>query len=250
MIRLVAFDAVSDPSRYSTFNRIRWAVFNDELGWKVRAASEETTRIQDPFDEHATFWMAETEDGIPVGIIRTLDVRHAFPHRELFEHHLQAARLDRMLSRVGTLNALAVLPAFRRMRFTGPGGLSATASAHLLSAALEGMATDGVRIALATVLGIVSAHVFLGAGFRLLDSPKPAPGRPNFKLANVGAVLRDPERGSDLGPVWHRSDAELLWASRVLRVEQYFAECHQQSAATRDLGDLFASESMKSHASR
>ena len=46
---------------------------------------EDQVASEDPFDEAARLWLATTENGMPVGTVRGLQISRGFPHRELFE---------------------------------------------------------------------------------------------------------------------------------------------------------------------
>ena len=208
--------APAERERYAQFCRVRLDVFSRELGWPLLEAADPSSGLFDPYDAGASLWLAETQATEPVGIVRARRVVAAFPHRELFETHLAAIGLDRNLAIVGTINALAVLPAYRRVPCAAPH--PATASEHLLRASLDGLRADGVRIVFATVLSGASARAFARVGFRILDVPEvPASG---FRLANVGVVL---------------ADASPALAS----IDAYFGRCERAAMPTGRIEDLF-----------
>jgi hypothetical protein len=209
--------APAERERYARFCRVRLDVFSRELGWPLLEAADPSSGLFDPYDAGADLWLADTQVGEPVGIVRARRVSAAFPHRELFEPHLAATGLDRDLALVGTINALAVLPAYRRVPCAGPH--LATASEHLLRASLDGLRADGVRVVFATVLSGASAHAFARVGFRILDVPEvPASG---FRLANVGVVLQ--------------ADASPALAS----IDAHFDRCERAAMPTGRIEDLF-----------
>jgi hypothetical protein len=205
-VGVACFRADGDRARYARFARVRLDVFSRELGWPLLEVADPATGLFDPYDAGADLWLAETPAGEPVGIVRARRVIDAFPHRELFETHLAATGLDRDLAIVGTINALAVVPAYRRVACAGPH--PATASEHLLRAGLEGLLASGVRVVLATVLSAASAHAFGRVGFRILDAPEIVAS--GFRLANVGIVLQP-----DTSPALASIDAYFSRCERV-----------------------------------
>ena len=222
-LRLIQFSAEDDPARYRRLGDIRDAVFGEELGWRLPRV---TGPWLDPFDRGARLLMAETVDAEPIGILRALDASNAFPHRELFDDHLNACELQHRSELVGTLNALAVVRPYRRRLYcASPDGEIRTAAHLLLQSSLRQFAASGVAIVLATVLAPVSARAFLGAGFQLLDRPRGMPGQHGFTVANVGVVL----------PGTRRADHVTLERTRA-----YFADCHARVSAMGSVEHLFA----------
>ncbi len=219
------FTAEGDPGRYQRFHDIRVEVFGRELGW---ALAPPNGRWNDPFDRGAHFSMAETCDGLPIGILRGLEASTAFPHRELFEPHLEQGGLLGYESTIGTLNALAVLARCRGRRYvTGDDSTESSAARLLLRAGLSALAAKGVKIVLATVLGRASARAFRAAGFQFLDQPRCMPSQECFNVANVGLVL---------APATHPD------AVHVERARAYFADCDGHVCASGSL-DAFLTSS-------
>lgn len=216
-LTLARFQSV-DGERYARFCRVRLDVFSRELGWPLLEAADPASGLFDPYDAGADLWLAETQAAEPVGIVRARRVLTAFPHRELFEPHLAATGLDGDLAIVGTINALAVLPAYRRVSCAGPP--LATASEHLLRASLDGLRASGVRVVLATVLSAASARAFARVGFRILDMPDVAAS--GFRLANVGAVLQ-----ADTSPA-------------LASIDAYFRRCEHAALQTERLEHFLA----------
>lgn len=216
------FTGEEDPARYERFDDIRVGVFGRELGWQL---CQGVGPWHDPFDQGARLSLAETDDGVPIGILRALTASTAFPHRELFESPLeQSGLLDRDTT-IGTLNALAVLPPYRRRMFRSRSeAMEGTAAHVLLRAGLRDLATRGVRVVLATVLGPVSARAFRGAGFQILERPHGMPGQGRFRVANVGLVLASPDAAE----------------TRSLdRARAYFAQCDRHLSAMDSVEALF-----------
>jgi len=226
---VVVQGSLADRDLYEKWDSIRQAVFGVELGWHLPSRPPGAAAPRDPCDEHAIF-LAGLSRGAVIGIVRALSVGRAFPHRELFEAHLRRSDLNRHLSLVWTLNALAVVPSRRRTVFKGAGGRTGTVASLLLSASLEQIAAAGGRVVLATVLSAGSAKAFLRAGFSLLDAPAAQPGHQEFLLANVGTVVPAPAGG-------HDAPADVSYL-RLCR--QYFAGCHAEVTAGTSIDALFA----------
>jgi hypothetical protein len=219
-LRVVQFTGDCDRDRYDRFHEIRVQVFSSELGWQLRSGASEW---HDPYDSGARFSMAETEDGTPVGTLRGLVASTAFPHRELFTPHLVRSGLLGEEAIIGTLNALAVLPQYRRRMFRmQPSASPDTASHALVASAMADLFALGVQVMLATVLGPVSARVFLRAGFQLLDAPRTMPGQDRFRVANVGLVTASGNPDD---------------VNRLAAAAQYFADCDMR---VRSLGTIDA----------
>jgi hypothetical protein len=217
------FTADRDPVRYARFHHIRTSVFAGELGWQL--SSPEGPWL-DPFDRGSHLFIAEAADGAPVGIVRALVADTAFPHRERFARDLERTGLTGRDCVIGTLNALAVLPAHRGRLFRSASDTMVGTAAHLLlRSALKDLASSGVHVVFATVLGARSARSFLRVGFRLLDVPQGMPGQERFTVANVGVVL--PLR-LHRPPDW------------VARTRVYLAMRHRQVAAMGSVDELFA----------
>jgi hypothetical protein len=223
---IVAFTA-GVRARYEQWDGIRRRIFADELGWRLPARPPGRASLSDPFDAPATFLTAEV-DGEAIGIVRALRAADGFPHRDLLELHVAGTGMGESLAALGTINALAVVAGRRHQRFGHPSAsVPETAATLLLSQALAGLAGQGVRVVLATVLSAISARVFLRRGFRLLDRPFLRHEGDRFALANVGIVLR--ARGdTDRRPAtWDRAVA-------------YFEHRHRAARGSERLEDLFA----------
>lgn len=228
-IAVVRFD-MSERSRYLRWDECRRQVFAGELGWRLPEPRGDMAASGDPHDAHATFYSAESGD-LLIGIVRSVLVVHGFPHRELFQHHLEATDLDRRPALVGTLNALAVIPAHRRERYVNTAdGSTGTASALLLRASMTHLAEQGVRVILATVLSAVSARTFMRAGFRILDRPFVSRDDDRFALANAGIAMVDlPDAQADT-----TGDR-----TQLLAVAAYMERRHQAVLAQGRLETLF-----------
>ena len=228
----------TDRERYLRWDRFRLAVFADELGWRLASHPGGARNYSDPFDEHAQLFLAEDRAAV-VGIVRCLHVTKGFPHRELFERHLQASGLDERVSTVGTVNALAVIPSKRRRVFASESdGQLGTASALLIRASVQSLVASGVAVVLATVLSPVSARAFIRMGFRLLDVPFVSPDDDRFVLANVGMVVGAGPHAEDQGR------ASSIEALPALSTSEYFERCQAVVFSQGNLEELFLARRM------
>jgi hypothetical protein len=224
-LRIVTFTA-DQRARYETWDALRRDVFARELGWSL-PPREPGAALSDPFDRRATFLAAEI-DGETIGILRAVRAADGFPHRDLLDEHVRQGGLDAHVSAIGTVNALAVVAPHRHARFVDAGtDASGTAATLLLEAAVRQLAATGVRVVLATVLSAISAHVFLRAGFALLDRPFLHPGDPRFRLANVGLVLPESGGAASLEPALRQAAA-------------HFRRSHAAALAEGSIDELFA----------
>src|SRR5262249_10334166 len=170
-----------------------------------------------------------------VGIVRGLRLTYGFPHRQLFEHHLQASGLDKRIATIGMVNALAVTPTYRRRTFVNESdGQFGTASALLLRGVIQSLPTSGVSVILATVLSAISARAFIRAGFFLLDAPFLNPNDNRFVLANVGLVLGAERAASGTFNSELRPEA---WATAV---RAYFERLQADVLSNGHVGELFS----------
>jgi hypothetical protein len=184
----------AEDARYATYRRIKYAVFMAEQHWSATAAELGAHMADaDPFDERGRFWLARTDAGEPAGVIRALATAEAFPHRDLFEHHLGIAAVRPLLAALGTVNALAVLPSYRGLKVTVTReGWSGGVGSLLVLASLRGLEDEGVQAVVATAQGSVSTRLFLRLGFHAIDPPCMTPLQPRLPLTNVGLVLGSP----------------------------------------------------------
>jgi hypothetical protein len=222
-LQISAFTA-GETTAYARWDAMRREIFAGELGWALPPAPG-PNGYGDPFDRCARF-VSATHGDVFVGIARALSAVYALPHRELFEPHLRATRFDARLPQVGTINAVAVVPRQRHVRFAaGADGTTLTASQLIVRTCLDLLAADGVRVVFATVLSATSARVFLRAGFRLLDEPFAYAGDDRFRLMNVGRILT--VAGEPPDPTARAAAA-------------YFERCHRQVTALGSLDALMA----------
>jgi GNAT superfamily N-acetyltransferase len=237
-ITLEQFSA-GDHGSYAAYRRIKYAVFMAEQGWNASAA-EATAQLAEPepFDAFGRFWIARTEEGAPAGVIRSLPVSEAFPHRDLFDHHLDVAPVRQLLPALGTVNALAVLPQYRGREVTAMGEWRGGVGSLLVLASLRALEDEGVEAAVATAQGPVAAGLFLRLGFRAIDVPRIGSLQPRLPLMNVGVVL---------GSAAHRAAEQkrgfgnktMALREKAAALHAYFDERHQAVWSSRSIEEMF-----------
>ncbi len=214
------FTVRSDPKRYALNNELRSRVFIEEMGWpRANSASQ----LYDQFDSNAIFVVVESPAAGIIGGLRLIRTEHGFPHRDLFEAHLRACKLD-SLAPIVSFNALAVRADYRGKMLEFDDGITATAASRLLEIGIETSAAVEDVIAVATVLNSRSRRVFERAGFRVLDAAVATAFSQEYHLQNVGLVTLRHTRPPDgpvasLGAGDNRLDAQLLD-----RTARYFDE--------------------------
>jgi len=213
VVRIETFAGCGDGDavRYEEYRRLRRQVFVAEQGWScLTNAAAPAIAVPDPADTHALFWLARNGADLPIGEVRIVALADAFPHPELFAEHLTRIEMERMLPRMGALNSLAVLPAFRRKPCTVVGeGRCRSVARALLQASLRGSRTRGLHALIATAQNVASARALLGVGFRLLDPPVRTGLHDRFLMANMGVVLEDSD-GTGLSAYFERRQRGLL----------------------------------------
>jgi hypothetical protein len=193
-IRLRSFRREGHERLFRSYMALKYEVFVKEQGWS-QLADESGLGVArpDPFDAWGRFLLARTEDGVPIGVVRGMALKDGFPHRELFEHHLQRAEVSRMLPKLCTFNALAVLPAYRRAKYEVMGCKREGTVATLLMLEVIGiMQREGMQGAVATAGSVASARLCSRLGFLFIDPPGRTSLHPEFLMTNVGIVFGSP----------------------------------------------------------
>ncbi len=195
LIQLRVFSLADEPSLYEQYLGLKYEVFVAEQGW-TGLADPSGRRIvrEEPYDEVGQLCLASTLDGEPIGVVRSIAVAKGFPHRELLEHHLHRAEVQVMWDQLGTMNALAVLPPYRGIKYRVVDlGWSGSAAKLLMLYAIHQMEHRGLRAALATTGSLASMRLCRHLGFWIIDRPKRVVHlHPAILAANVGIVFGSP----------------------------------------------------------
>jgi hypothetical protein len=227
----VTFFRGSEPWQdFREYLEIKYRVFIVEQGWPGAQQRFGSAPLEpDRFDGCARFLLARSKSGCPMGVIRGIPVAEGFPHRELFKRHLDNPVFMAMFPKLCSLNALAVLPEFRRGRYVMRGrGWRASLGRLLVLEMLLKMMEEGMRAAVATAQGPVSLRLFSHLGFDVVDCPVQTDLHPSFLMTNVGMIFADtaqPVSGTKLTAMTRAVSPE----TEALR--RYFAECQQNVLA-------------------
>jgi len=234
------FNKQADMEYYRAYREVKYQVFVAELGWSsLRDECDKAIARPDAFDEEGRFMLAMTEEGLPIGTVRAVHLKGAFPHRDLFERHCCHLEFNSLMDLVCTLNALAVLPEYRRRKFrVSDQGWIGSASHLLMLGMIRHMEQEGAKAAIVTTDGIVPTRLCRGLGFHIIDRPTVTKLRPE-PLMNMGMAF-----GSDLHL---RAQKECGMKSRTpgLREEHsrkllcYFESCEKHALSGCKWESLF-----------
>ena len=99
-----------------------------------------------------------------------------------------------MWAQLCTLNALAVLPSYRRKMCEAAGlGWKGSVAKLLMLFAIEQMELRGLKAALATAGGVASTRLCRSLGFHVIDAPtRAAHLHPGIIVTNIGMVFGSP----------------------------------------------------------
>lgn len=179
----------TNGSWYDEYRRLRHRIFVAEQGWMGLSGPTEEATIPDPTDARARFWLARAQCGTLVGAVRIRPVCDAFPHEELFRHHLTRREVTALRPWMGSLNSLMVDRAWRGRRYASSNGDTGTIACMLLRTSLRASAEGGLRALVATAQTPISARALMRAGFRVIDPPVRTCLHASFRMCNVGIVL-------------------------------------------------------------
>ena len=239
-ITIDAFCKRDHPAGYRAYRSIKYDVFAREMGWAgLEDPSGEPVAREDPFDDAGRFVLARTEAGKAVGVVRGIGLDEGFPHRDLFEHHLDDERFQQAYPQLITVNALAVLPEHRKRTFRVAGWDWIGSAGRLLMLALFRSFEWEHRLgAVATAGGLPSALFFRKLGCQVMDPPFPT-ALHREPLTNFGIIF---------GSAGHRRAEEICHmnpdgparSSPVReRLQEYFRDCQERSLSSRPLESWF-----------
>ncbi len=199
------FDDTSVPE-FREYRKIKHEVFVLEQGWQLPVDADGRHVEPDPFDSHSMFVIGRV-DGSAIGIARATMIDEAFPHADFFVDLMRRPEIKGVRAAIATVNAVAVLPAFRGrpMRVVGSTRSMTTAKA-LMVELMKRLERDGTEIVLLTTSPGIAAVFFDHLGFYLLGPPFKSDGR---TLINMGLGIHDSEHFSEIGsPLAHEAFAK------------------------------------------
>ena len=235
----VSFFDDTSAAEFRDYREIKHDVFVLEQGWQLPLDGDAQIVAPDAFDPHSMFVLASA-GGKAIGIARATMICDAFPHAEFFTGLMARPELQTVRAAVATVNAVAVLPAFRgkAMQIHGR-GRTMTAGKALMTELTKRLDHAGAEVSLLTTSPGVAAVFFDHLGYYLIDPPFQSGGR---ALINMGLGVHDIghfcEIGSPLAEVTYpevASDAEQ-------RCIAYFRERSSAILQGRRIEELFRSE--------
>ncbi len=189
------FDDTAAPE-FREYRGLKHEVFVLEQGWPLPLDVDGRHVAPDPFDPHSMFVIGRV-DGRAVGIARATMIDEAFPHADFFIELMQRPELEDARTAVATVNAVAVLPAFRGqpMRVNGSARSMTTAKALMVELTRR-LAREGTEVVLLTTSPGLAAVFFDHLGFYLLGPPFCSEGR---TLINMGLGVHDTDHFREIG---------------------------------------------------
>lgn len=242
-IRLEYFSKRDSVESYQAYLRIKYQVFAVEHGWPLHG-DETGKKIaqEDPYDEAGRFLLARTEAGEPVGVLRGLPVREGFPHCELFSHHSFLTEVSPLYPNLCTLNAWSVLSPYRHKKYRIMGlQWEASIGRLLMLTLMHLLAQEGMRAAIATAQGFISAHVFRRLGFFVIDRPTKTHLHPNLLMTNIGTVFGSQAHVQAQQDCRMDLTTPIPEEQNVCHLLQYFQECEKRSLGGAPLEKFFES---------
>ncbi len=233
----------NDKDLYHAYRELKYEVFVAEQGWHSLAdRSAPRVASEDEFDVCGRFWMASTQEMVPVGIVRGSLLKEGFPRRELLEHHLHQPEVAAMLTSLCTINALAVRASYRRSHhrvkqwgWTGPIGKL------LLLAIIRDLEAEGMEAAIATAGGPISARLCESLGFTAIDLPQKTQLHPELVMVNIGMVFGSPQHLRAQEECGMRHGGEVALSAEAARLLAYFEERKTALLVPRPLVDILNS---------
>lgn len=189
------FDDTSAPE-FGEYRKLKHEVFVLEQGWQLPLDADDQRVAPDPFDPHSMFVIGRV-GGQTVGIARATMIDDGFPHAEFFTELMQRPELRGVRTAVATVNAVAVLPAFRGRPLRVEGGARSMTTAKALMVELaRRLERGGAEVVLLTTSPGVAAVFFDHLGFYLIGPPFRSDGR---RLINMGLGVHDADHFRAIG---------------------------------------------------
>lgn len=234
-IRLFRFSK-SDQRLYHAYLQLKYEVFVAEQGWHQLAGDSPAMAREDEFDIQGRFWLAATEEMVPLGIVRGTPLKEGFPRRELLEHHLQHPDVAGLFAALCTINGLAVRAEHRRNSCQVPErGWTGAIGKLLLLAMVRDLEVEGMQAAIATAGDRISVRLCESIGFLPIDQPQRTWLHPGLTMTNIGMVFGSPQH------IRAQRECGMGDASEIqpgAKAERLFAYFEQRSATLLGSGPV------------
>ena len=224
-IQLQFFRKFESQEAYDAYRQIKHEVFVRECGWNDLDDNSSPNRArEDPHDEMGQFLLARNSDGEPIGILRSNVLSESFPHEALFKEHLGSDTVQRFLDRVCMLNALAVLPKYRKWQFTiQEEGMSGSVGKLLVLTLMRLLESRGLVGALVTSGGNLATSFFIQLGFHIID-PMRKMSLHKEPLTNLGIVFGGPKQRTMEERCKMTNITTRPWNNSAQELEDYFTQ--------------------------
>lgn len=197
MIELQRFSRADNSPAFRGYLHVKYEVFVEEQGWPLGADRDNQLVVEDEVDAKSCFVLATDEDGREVGTVRGTLLSEAFPHKAYLEHHLQRSGIDLEISRLATVNALAVVPRLRGRRMPIAGrDRPITVGKALMCEIVDWCREQGALAVIFTTMRGVPAIFFEHLGAYVMD-PFFRVQSLDFDLINMALLVTDPDRFSE-----------------------------------------------------
>ena len=235
----VSFFDDTSAAGFRDYCGIKHDVFVLEQGWQLPLDSDGQIVAPDAFDPHSMFVLARA-GGQAIGIARATMICDAFPHAEFFTSLMERPELRAVRAAVATVNAVAVLPAFRGRAVKIHGrGHTMTAGKALMAELSKRLDDAGAEVSLLTTSPGVAAVFFDHLGYYLIDPPFQSGGR---TLINMGLGIHDTDHFGEIGSPL----ADMTYAQVASEAEQrciaYFRERSSAILQGKRIEELFRNE--------
>ena len=196
-------------SNYLDHLEIKYRVFVYELGWDINVENKTPIRcVPDSVDKDSMFLTCYTDSRVPVGTVKATPLSRQFPHRDLFINHFGDERFSSNIHNLYSINALAVLPEYRRKIFKASAITpSGTAAMQMMVMLIATCWDRGFRGAITTSSNPWATLLFKRLGFIMIDKPFKS-GIYSHNFVNFGIAFGSKSHIQALSNIYGESDRE------------------------------------------
>jgi len=201
------FTRADNPTLFKGYLKIKYEVFVNEMRWsRIPHSRESRTALPDHYDDASTFCAAVDESNSVIGVVRcTLPPRLAEMHRAEAYHDFGKLDFVKALDgRIGTINAMAVLPRHRWGASTltsadAPRSGRFEISDHLMKLIVRELETAGAEVILLSAVYKAAYSLMRRIGFKMINPPNHLaagrysmePSAPALTLCDMAIIIRD-----------------------------------------------------------